>query len=101
MRMPLFRGTSPSPEDQFASEVITLVHGMHRVKARWLDDFALRIERPDGPAVTMDLHNIYTEVRQLDGDARAERLRRAVLAVIIRSKIRLRIGAADLSCHDV
>jgi hypothetical protein len=80
MRMPWLRN-APSPEDQFASEVIAMVRGILGLKARRLDDFALRIERPDGP-VTMNLKNIYAEARQLDGDARAERLRRAVLAMV-------------------
>jgi hypothetical protein len=80
MRMPWLRN-APSPEDRFASEVIAMVRGILGLKARRLDDFALRIERPDGP-VTMNLKNIYAEARQLDGDARAERLRRAVLAMV-------------------
>jgi hypothetical protein len=81
LRVPWLRASS-SPEDQFASEVIALVRGILGLKAKRRDDFALRIERPDGPPVTMNLHNIYAEAQQLDGDARAERLRRAVLAVV-------------------
>src|SRR5260221_11451848 len=81
IRMPWLRGAPSSPEDQFASEVIALVRGILGLKAKRLDDFALRIEWPDGPPVTMNLHNIYAEAGQLDGDARAERLRRAVLGM--------------------
>jgi hypothetical protein len=81
MRMPWLRGARSSPEDQFAGEVIALVRGILGLKAKRLDDFALRIEWPDSPPVTMNLHNIYAEAGQLDGDARAERLRRAVLAM--------------------
>jgi uncharacterized protein YtpQ (UPF0354 family) len=79
--VPRFFSASSSPEEQFTSEVIALVRGMLGLKARRLDDFALRIERPNGPPVTMNLHNVYAEARQLDGDARAEHLRRAVLAM--------------------
>src|SRR5690349_18400787 len=77
--MSWLRGPS-SPEDKFANEVIALLRAILGLKATRLDGFALRIERPDGP-VTMNLQNIYAEARQLDGDARAERLRRAVLAM--------------------
>ena len=77
--MSWLRGGS-SPEDKFANEVIALLRGILGLKATRLDGFALRIERPDGP-VTMNLQNIYAEARQLDADARAERLRRAVLAM--------------------
>jgi hypothetical protein len=57
------------------------VRGILGLKAKRAGDFALRIERPDGPPVTMYLDNIYAEASQVDGDARAERLRRAVLAI--------------------
>jgi uncharacterized protein YtpQ (UPF0354 family) len=73
--------SSSSPEDQFASEVIGLVRGILGLKAKRLDGFALRIERPDGP-VTMNLHNIYIETKGLDTAARAQRLRKAVLAMV-------------------
>jgi hypothetical protein len=76
------RGASSSPEDQFASEIIALVRGNLGLRAERLDDFALRIDWPDGPPVTMNLHNIYVEAQELTGDARAERLRRAVLAMV-------------------
>jgi uncharacterized protein YtpQ (UPF0354 family) len=80
--MPWFRGASSSPEDQFASEVIDLVRAVLGRKAKRLDDFALQIQPPDGgQPVIMNLHNIYAEARQLEGDARTERLRRAVLAM--------------------
>jgi hypothetical protein len=49
-------------------------------------EFALRIERPDGPPVTMNLHNISADAQQVEGDARAERLRRAVLAAVPRPR---------------
>lgn len=81
MCMPWLRGASSSPEDQFASEVIALVREVLGLKAKRLDDFALRIERRAGPPVTMNLHNIFAEAQQLEGDARAERMRRAVLAM--------------------
>jgi hypothetical protein len=84
--MPWFRGASARPEDQFANEVIALVRAMLGLKAKRLADFALLIERPDGPAVTMYLHNIYAEAQQVAGDARAERLRRAVLAAVPRPR---------------
>lgn len=57
--MPWHRGASSSPEDQFASEVIALVRRILGLRAKRLDDFALRIERPDSPSVTMNLQNIY------------------------------------------
>jgi hypothetical protein len=77
--MPWFRGSSP--EDQFAREVIAAVSAILGLKAKRLDDFALRIERPDGPPVIMNLHNVFADTRQLDSDARAERVRRHVLAM--------------------
>ena len=61
---------------------MALVHGILGLKAKKLDDFALLIESPDGPPVTMNLQNIYVEAQQLDGGARAERLHRAVLAMV-------------------
>lgn len=76
------RGRSSSPEDEFASEVISLVRGILGLRAKRLDGFALRIERPGGSPVTMNLRNFYVETRQLTGEARAERLRRAVLAMV-------------------
>ncbi|MBO0824296.1 MAG: hypothetical protein J2P27_10630, partial [Actinobacteria bacterium] len=80
--MPLFRGASSSPQDQFATEVIALVRGILGLKAKRLDDFALRIEGADGSRTIMNLHNIYADTRELEGDARAERLRRAVLGMV-------------------
>lgn len=80
--MPWFSDASPSPEDQFASEVIALVENILGLEAERVDDFALRIDRPEGGPVTMNLHNIYAEARRLDGEARAERLRKAVLAMM-------------------
>jgi hypothetical protein len=85
--MPWLRGSQSSPEDQFASEVIALVRRIFGLRAKRLDDFALRIERPDAPPVTMNLANIYAEARQLDGEARAERLRRAVLAMVPQPRV--------------
>ncbi|MBO0803465.1 MAG: hypothetical protein J2P25_10390 [Nocardiopsaceae bacterium] len=79
--MPWFRRASPSPEDQFAREVIALAREIGGPKVRRLDGFALRIEWPGGGPVTMNLQNIYAEARQLDGDERAEYLRRAVLGM--------------------
>lgn len=69
-----------SPENQFVSELIALVRVCLGLRARRADGFALRIERPDG-VVTMNLQHIYAEACELDGDARAERLRQAVLAM--------------------
>jgi hypothetical protein len=80
--MSWLRGASARPEDQFANEVIALVRAVLGLKAKRLADFALLIERPDGAAVTMYLHTLYLEAQQLEGDARAERLRRAVLASV-------------------
>jgi hypothetical protein len=80
--MPQPRSASSSPEDKFASEVIGLVDRILGLKAKRLEGFAVRIERPDGPPVSMNLQNIYAEAQQLDGDVRAERLRRAVLAMM-------------------
>src|SRR6266849_10466234 len=80
--MPWLRGVASSPEDRFASEVIALVRGILGLKAKKLDDFALLVERPGGPRVTMNLQNLYVEAQQLDGGARAERLDRAVLAMV-------------------
>lgn len=51
------------------------------LKATRVDGFALLIGHPDGRTVTMNLQNIYVEAQQVDGDARAGRLRRAVLAM--------------------
>jgi hypothetical protein len=79
--MPRLWGAPSSPEERFAGEIIALVGGILGLKARQLDGFSLQIERPDGPPVTMNLHNIYAETQQLDGNARTERLRRAVLAM--------------------
>ena len=45
------------------------------LKAKRVDGFALRVERSDKSPLTMNLQNIYAEAQQLDGDARAERLR--------------------------
>lgn len=80
--MPWLRGASSSPEEAFVSEVIGLVRGILGLKAEPLEDFALRIDRPDGSPVTMNLHNIYVETQRLDNDARAKLLRRAVLAMV-------------------
>jgi hypothetical protein len=79
--MPWFCGAS-SPEDQFAREVTALVRGILGLKAKRVDDFASRIERPDGPPVTMSLRSVYAEAQEVDGDARGERLRLAVLAMV-------------------
>src|SRR5262249_1656335 len=84
--MPWLRGAGSSPEDRFACEVIALVRAILGLQARKVDDFALLIERPGGPPGTMNLQNIYVEAQQLDGDARAERLRRAVLAMVPRPR---------------
>jgi len=84
--MSWLRGASARPEDQFTNEVIALVHAMLGLKAKRLAGFALRIERPDGAAVTMNLHAVYAEAQQLGGDARAERLRTAVLASVPQSR---------------
>jgi hypothetical protein len=80
--MPRLRGSSSAPEDPFAQEVVALVRAILGLKAERLADFAVQIERPDGPPVIMNLHNIYAEAQEVEGDARAERLRRAVLAMV-------------------
>lgn len=80
--MPLRRGSAPSPEERFASEIISLVHEILGLKAKQLDDFALLIDHPGSPPVTMNLQNVYLEAQQLRGQARTERLRRAVLAIL-------------------
>lgn len=79
--MSWLRGAS-SPEDQFTSEVIALVRVYLGLRAERLDGFALRIEQRDGRSVTMNLRNIYAEAQRLHGEARSDRLRRAVLAMI-------------------
>jgi hypothetical protein len=78
------RGASPSAEDQFANEFIALVRAVLGLKAKRLDGFALLIESPNGPAVTVNLANIYAEAQQLEGDARARLLNRVVLATVLR-----------------
>jgi hypothetical protein len=80
------RGPSSSPEDQFAHEVIAVFRRVLGLKARRADGFALQIGQPDGPPVTMNLHHVYAETRALAGQARAEQLRRAVLAMVPRPR---------------
>jgi uncharacterized protein YtpQ (UPF0354 family) len=77
-----WRHRASSPEDEFANEVIALVRGLLGLKASRLDGFALRIQQLDGTSVTINLQNIYAEAQGLDGEARAERLRRAVLGMV-------------------
>lgn len=72
----------PSPEDAFADEVAGLVRRLlpgPRVERG--DGFSLRFTTVDGEPVVLFLHNIFSEASQLDGPAREERLRRAVLAM--------------------
>lgn len=80
--MPPFRAASSSHEDQFAGEVVALVRSILGLTAKRLDRLALLVERPDGPPVIVNLDNIYAEAQGLGADARAERLRRAVLAMV-------------------
>lgn len=80
--MPWFRWASSSPEDRFADEVIALVRDLLGREARRTGGFALRIEQPVNGPVTMNLRNIYAEAQELDGDARAQRLRTAVLGML-------------------
>jgi uncharacterized protein YtpQ (UPF0354 family) len=77
-----WRHRASSPEDEFANEVIALVRALLGLKASRLDGFALRIQQRDGSSVTINLQNIYAEAQQLGGEARAERLRRAVLGMV-------------------
>ena len=65
--MSWLRGAPARPEGQFANEVIALVRAVLGLKAKRLGDFALLIERPDGAAVTMNLHTLYLEAQQLCG----------------------------------
>src|SRR5690242_17604261 len=77
----LLRRGPKSPEDLFAEEMIRLVHDLLGVKAVRQPDFALKIESPNRDPVTMYLANVYAEAQQLTGEARADRLRIAVLAM--------------------
>jgi uncharacterized protein YtpQ (UPF0354 family) len=76
-----FRRGAKSAEDRFADEVAGMIRSELGVKVRTLPDFALEIDRGDGQPVTMNLHNVFAEAQQLDGEARRSRLRTAVLAM--------------------
>lgn len=77
----LFGKRSTSPGDRFADEMKALAQNLAGFKAERIDGFRLRLELPDGRAIVMNLGNIYLEAQQLSGEARAERLRTAVLAM--------------------
>jgi hypothetical protein len=81
-----WRHRAPSPEDEFAKEVIALVHEILGLKATRLGGFALRVEQLDGTSFTVHLQNIFAEAQRFDGAARTERLRRAVLGIVPRPR---------------
>lgn len=68
-------------QDEFAEEVVALVHSLLGMRATRLPDFMLRIELPNGRTGMMNLATIYAEVHHLRGEPRARRLRTAVLAL--------------------
>lgn len=71
-----------SPEDAFAEEITTLVRQALPVRTvAPVDNFSLSITFADGQTTTMFLGTIFAEASRLDGQGRAERLRRAVLAM--------------------
>jgi len=76
----LFRKSTRSPEDQFADEIVALAQGAG-FKAERMDGFRIRLQHAGGSPVIMNLGNIFVEARQLTGEARATRLRTAVLAM--------------------
>jgi hypothetical protein len=80
--MAWFRRGAQSAEDEFADEVAGLARDLLGAKVARRGEFSLLLELPGGPAVTMNLHNIYAEASQMDADGRAERLRRAVLGMM-------------------
>jgi hypothetical protein len=77
----LFGRRSTSPEDKFADEMVLLAKSLAGFKAERIDGFRLRLELPGGSPIIMNLGNIYLEAQQLAGEARAARLRTAVLAM--------------------
>jgi len=77
----LFGKRSLSPEDKFADEMKVLAQSMAGFKAERIDGFRLRLEPPGGSPIVMNLRNIFLEAQQLTGEARAARLRTAVLAM--------------------
>lgn len=72
---------STSPEDKFADEMVLLAHSLAGFNAERIDGFRLRLELPGRSPIIMNLGNIYLEAQQLTGEARAARLRTAVLAM--------------------
>ncbi|HEY8816080.1 MAG TPA: hypothetical protein VIP57_13380 [Candidatus Dormibacteraeota bacterium] len=77
----LFGRRSASPEDKFADEMVVLAKSLGGLNAERIDGFRLRLELPGGSTGIMNLGNIYREAQQLTGEARASRLRTAVLAM--------------------
>jgi len=78
-----FRGRDQqSPEDKFADEVAGLIQSLLGVKPKRVADFALEIDRGVDPPITMNLHNVFAETRNISGDERAARLRTAVLGMV-------------------
>jgi len=78
-----FRGRDrQSPEDKFADEVAGLIQSLLGVKPKRVADFALEIDRGADPPITMNLHNVFAETRNISGDERAARLRTAVLGMV-------------------
>ncbi len=68
------------PEDEFAEEMLAVVQQVLGTKPARIPNFALSIERPDGPPITMNLSSLYAETKKLTGEERVERLRTAALA---------------------
>jgi uncharacterized protein YtpQ (UPF0354 family) len=75
------RKPEQSAEEQFSDEVIVLCRELLGARAKSRPDFALEIARPDGRAITMNLQNVFLEMRDLSGEERAMRLRTALLAL--------------------
>ncbi len=77
-----WRRRRQTPEQAFSDEVAQLVPQLvatQRVDQH--DDFSLHITMAGGEVVVMFLQNIFAEASKLEGDPRAERIRRAVLAM--------------------
>ena len=80
--MSWLRRRGGTPEDRFAAEVAGLARSLLGAEVRRLPEFALEIDVDgSGSPLTMSLGNIYQEAQALDTEARASRLRRAVLAM--------------------
>jgi len=71
-----------SAEDRFADEIARLTRSLLGARVRRVPEFSLEIQTAGARApLTMYLGNIYREAQRLEGDARASRLRTAVLAM--------------------